>query len=223
MTSNVSAGKCEVCGRTFSKRGMSKHLETCIRRNEEAGVPGEAGSVEVLHLYVHAPYAPPFWLHLDVTAATTLEEIDGFLRDIWLEYCGHLSAFYVGEERYDSHPPGWDEDERGMDVAVGTVLSLGTTINYEYDFGSTTELDVQGVSNRWVRGTPCGVELLARNLPPAVLCGGCGAPATMVCTSCMTDGDPLLCDDCAEGHPCGIESLLPFVNSPRCGICGYTG
>jgi hypothetical protein len=32
-----------------------------------------------------------------------------------------------------------------------------------------------------------------------------------------------LCDECAVGHECGEEMLLPVVNSPRVGVCGYVG
>jgi len=32
-----------------------------------------------------------------------------------------------------------------------------------------------------------------------------------------------LCDECAPKHKCGEDMLLPVVNSPRVGKCGYTG
>ncbi len=44
--------------------------------------------------------------------------------------------------------------------------------------------------------------------------------------SCLgeTQGDAgWLCDSCAEDHKCGEDMLLPVVNSPRTGVCGYTG
>jgi len=34
-------------------------------------------------------------------ARATLTDLDGFLRDIWLECCGHLSAFDIGTVRYE--------------------------------------------------------------------------------------------------------------------------
>ena len=37
------------------------------------------------------------------------------------------------------------------------------------------------------------------------------------------DGTGWLCDDYAEGHKCREEMLLPVVNSPRTGVCGYVG
>ena len=32
-----------------------------------------------------------------------------------------------------------------------------------------------------------------------------------------------LCDECAKGHECGEEMLLPIVNLPQTGVCGYAG
>jgi hypothetical protein len=30
-------------------------------------------------------------------------------------------------------------------------------------------------------------------------------------------------DVCVKDHECGEEMLLPMANSPRAGVCGYTG
>ena len=35
-----------------------------------------------------------------------------------------------------------DEESKTMDASVGGVLSSGLTFRYEYDFGSTTDLDL---------------------------------------------------------------------------------
>lgn len=42
-----------------------------------------------------------YWLYLEMPARATLTDLDGFLRDIWLECCGHLSAFDIGTVRYE--------------------------------------------------------------------------------------------------------------------------
>ena len=44
-----------------------------------------------------------------------------------------------------------------------------------------------------------------------------------VCTECVFDDGGWLCETCAVKHECGEEMLLPVVNSPRVGMCGYTG
>jgi hypothetical protein len=69
------------------------------------------------------------------------------------------------------------------------------------------------------------VELLARNDAPQIACDQCGTgkPATQICTECMYQTGGWLCDDCITTHDCDPAMLLPVVNSPRAGICGYTG
>jgi hypothetical protein len=112
-----------------------------------------------------------------------------------------------------------------MDVPLADVLNVGTKFTHEYDFGSTTELRLRVVGER--EGVPLDdedpVTLLARNDPPDIRCVVCGEPATQVCTSCNWQDQGWLCDKCAPKHECGEEMLLPVVNSPRVGVCGYTG
>ncbi len=31
------------------------------------------------------------------------------------------------------------------------------------------------------------------------------------------------CDKCIEAHECGEDYVMPIVNSPRTGVCGYVG
>jgi Zn finger protein HypA/HybF involved in hydrogenase expression len=67
------------------------------------------------------------------------------------------------------------------------------------------------------------VEILARNETPQIKCDQCEKPATTICTECLYDGGGWLCDDCASTHGCDEDMFLPLVNSPRAGVCGYTG
>jgi hypothetical protein len=108
-----------------------------------------------------------------------------------------------------------------MGLQAGRVFQPGMVLTYEYDFGSTTELTlkVQGLREG---GTSKGaVELLAQNDDPEVVCESCGTRvATQICAVCV---DGWLCESCAAGHECGEEMMLPVVNSPRAGVCGYGG
>jgi hypothetical protein len=68
--------------------------------------------------------------------------------------------------------------------------------------------------------------LLARNMMPAAECVECGAPATFLCTECLTNYESpgVLCDEHARTHPHNeYGEPLRLVNSPRLGVCGYTG
>ena len=47
--------------------------------------------------------------------------------------------------------------------------------------------------------------------------------ATNVCVQCIYEDAEWLCNDCSEEHECGEDMMLPIVNSPRVGVCGYCG
>lgn len=217
-------GTCLFCGNTYTQRGMYRHLEACkARKTAMASEDVEAlGKVRLFHLAVKGTYATDYWTHLEVPSNATLRDLDQFLRDTWLECCGHLSQFTIGRRRFVSVTDGWwNPEDRDMDVEVGQILRSGLEFSHEYDFGSTTHLDLRVVSER--EGVAKEVEsfrILARNEPLDHRCEECGEPATEICVFC---GYTLLCEECAETHACGIDGLLPVVNSPRMGVCGYTG
>jgi hypothetical protein len=113
---------------------------------------------------------------------------------------------------------------KGMGVRLSRVLELGLKFSYEYDYGSTTELTLKVVARRDQRTPRGAVQLLARNVAPQVTCQRCTAQlATHICTECAWSGTGWLCEACAEAHKCGTEMCLPVVNSPRAGVCAYTG
>jgi hypothetical protein len=218
----ASTGKCRLCGQSFSKQAMTRHLSKCLNKHV-ADKPWIRKPQHWLHLVIEG--GGPYWLHLEVRGSATLEELDGFLRDLWLECCGHLSAFRIEDKSYSIAPDdtGWaDQEEEDMQVPVERVLRPGMHAEYEYDFGTTTKLQIKVVGER--TGAALAKErvlLLARNEPPAIACGVCGAPATQVDTEQAWQGEGWLCDACAA--KADSEMLLPVVNSPRTGVCGYTG
>ncbi|MFQ5872331.1 MAG: hypothetical protein ACE5JL_00820 [Dehalococcoidia bacterium] len=222
MKTEVPAGGCYLCGGTFSYGVMTRHLKAC--RGAHPGPlagRGRERTARVFHLVVEGRLLPTYWLHLEVPADAALTHLDDFLRDIWLECCGHLSAFSIGGETFNVAPEG--PGERGMNVALAKALRVGEVFSHEYDFGTPTELRLRVLGERQgiVRGK--AVQVLARNNPPPIPCQGCGKTATQVCSGCMLEGEGWLCETCAASHECGQDMLLPVVNSPRVGMCGYTG
>ena len=224
----TSAGECSFCHGTFGKGGIARHLESCPQRRaalETAAAKPKARKERLFHVVVAGRDLPDYWMHLEVPAKTTLEDLDDFLRDTWVECCGHLSAFNIAGRTYMStlgggyHEPG----DRTMKYALEKVLTPGSSCLYEYDFGTTTELVLRVTSERTGVTSEDGIAVMAVNLPPDIRCQSCGAVATQVCTHCIHEGDGWLCDNCAEDHECGEEMLLPVVNSPRVGMCGYAG
>ena len=220
MQEQMPNGECLLCNGVFSKRQMTRHLQKCLTSKDVFGTPPKT---RVFHLVVEGRYAREHWLHLDATANARLQSLDDFLRDIWLECCGHMSAFTIEGESYMSGGPYAELGDRGMSARLGDVLRSGIVFEHAYDFGTTTHLRLKVVSDREgeMRGEP--IRLLARNEPPSIACGVCGKPATQVCSQCIYEGEGWLCEQCAQEHECGEDMLLPVVNSPRVGMCGYTG
>lgn len=112
-----------------------------------------------------------------------------------------------------------------MNAIVSQVLtSPKQRLAYKYDFGSTTELTLRFISVRTRNIGRLATRLSARNEPPVWKCGACDAPATLVCSFCMDQHNPFVCARHAPEHTCAEdEAFLPVVNSPRMGVCGYTG
>ena len=230
MTRQTSKGTCTFCHGEFSKAAMSRHLETCQQRaaaEAKAGGRQKTQKTSKFHLVVEGRDLPQYWMHLEVPASATLTALDRFLRDTWLECCGHLSAFEIGGVRYaidaGMFEEPFDMGDKSMRVRLEKVFSPGQVSTYEYDYGTTTELKLRVISEREAETKGKTVQVLARNNPPEMLCEVCGKPATSVCSQCIFDDRGWVCDTCAENHECGEDMLLPVVNSPRVGMCAYTG
>jgi hypothetical protein len=207
ITKQGSFGTCQACGTRKNKAAMVAHLKTCL----SAGA-GSKASTGIVLLRAQAPGFPPFWLYIAAKSDTRLKDVDRFLRRIWLECCGHMSEFSGPSHRKIS-----------MNMTVGEATGLfAGKLNYVYDFGSSTELQV---SSSTILESPMktSVQLAARNEAPTWLCNSCGKPATTVCAQCVYEGRGFCCAAHASSHECGDEMLLPVVNSPRMGVCGYTG
>lgn len=162
--------------------------------------------------------AGPFWVYFEINDSSTLRDIDIFLRGLWLECCGHKSAFTIDSVKYYSTTEFLDSDDKDMNRQIRKVISPGVKFRHEYDFGTTTELDLKCISERRGR-IGREVEILAQNDMPEFYCNECGRLAEEICGEC----NELLCESCAKEHECGEDMFLPVVNSPRMGMCAYSG
>jgi len=120
-----------------------------------------------------------YWLHVEFPGTLTLQDLDSFLRYIWLECCGHLSNFTTEGQRYDVCPDDQGHSPlpvKDMSCRLAKVLAKGMTFQHEYDFGSTTvlKLRVAAVRERSVKNPK--VSLLAMNDPPPWKCAKCDKP-----------------------------------------------
>lgn len=217
MSQSGSIGRCLLCGGSFSRAAMTRHLKSC-------GVdkPSNQPLNKSFHLFVEGRYSPVYWLHLAAGAEASLYAVDASLRGIWLECCGHLSAFTIQGERYFS---GCADEigGPGMEASLGEILGPGMVFYHKYDSGSPTLLKLKVLGLRERSADQDKVEMLARNDAPHVVCHQCGNhSATNICMACQSAGRGWLCEACTATHKCGRDLYLPVANSPRAGVCGYS-
>lgn len=226
-------GVCKLCGGTFNKATINRHLRSCLEKQEPAPPAGKPAQPTFV-IAAAGKYEPGYWLTVETPASAQLQELDQYLRDIWLECCGHLSAFTIQGTDFQLNTGmvdamwldffGPSRPTKSMKVKLSNVLQPGLAFEHRYDFGTTTELKLKVVAQRIRAEQRKGIRLLARNNPPDIRCAKCGQPATWVCSQCIYEGPQAwVCDQCARKHRCGEDMLLPVVNSPRVGMCGYTG
>jgi hypothetical protein len=208
-------GKCGICGEQVAVKQMLKHVKACRQAH-----PLKEGKrqQEIFTLRVTAPEYP----------GQRLSQLDAFLRDFWLECCGHMSQFIIDGVPFCSSSEEELGEEMGekenMTAKLQVVLEKGQVFQYEYDFGSTTYLLLEVVDVReTLEKLPMGLWPLARNLPPEIVCKKCKAPAKKVLMD-YSENHGAYCDSCATDLPEDEnDMMLPVVNSPRMGVCGYTG
>lgn len=216
---------CGICGEEVAVKQMLRHVKACRQAN-----PLKEGKRQqkIFTLRVTSLEYPGYFLYLEIEGGQRLFLLDSFLRDIWLECCGHISQFTIAGEVYSSYTDGEMMEELGeqsdMSVKLQKVMGKGLAFQYEYDMGSTTDLKLEVVDVRETKEKlPKGFLLVARNLAPAIPCKECKAPATQVLMDYSEDHGAY-CDDCAEKKfGDDTDMMLPVVNSPRMGVCGYTG
>jgi hypothetical protein len=215
-----SKGQCAYCGIEISKSGTTKHLAACPKRqmNIATAAHKKGGHETLYHLRVQDAWRNEFWLDLEMRGSSTLQDLDFYLRGIWLECCGHMSQFSIG---------GWRGEEIPKKRRVDQVFRPGIELTHIYDFGTSSETRIKAVETR--EGPPTTtrpVALMARNLMPEATCIECGQPATWLCMECLIEEEVwgTLCDEHAQRHPHeNYGEPIRLVNSPRLGMCGYEG
>ncbi len=178
--------------------------------------------MKAFHLVVEGRGLSEYWLHLQVPIKARLEDLDYFLRQTWLECCGHMSMFHIENRQYSSAPLE-EEEALDMHLPLSKVLQPKTKFHYEYDFGTTTELALKVIAELDIQTPQTSIEILAQNDPPTIPCGICKKPATEICSCCSHSPEGWLCSSCIKQHECGEDMFLPIVNSPRTGQCAYSG
>jgi hypothetical protein len=203
-----SIGFCELCGTEVDKELMKTHVIECARKSDIKG-----NEENIIQIFVEADGMPEYWLIIEGREKATLQQLDKLLRKTWLECCGHLSAFF----------------DKRIQIPKKIIFAeyftkTGRKFNYEYDFGSTTYLNGKSFNKRVGNIGKKAVRILARNNPLELRCVECEKKAEIVCPFCIDMELYLYCNEHAKKHKCAEEeAYLPVVNSPRMGVCGYTG
>ncbi len=192
-----SKGACAYCGQEIAKGAVGKHLSACPKRH--AIISGaehkKVGRETLYHLRVQDAWRSQSWLDLEMRGSSTLEDLDYYLRGIWLECCGHMSRFSVG---------GWHGQELGKRRRVAEVFKSGIEVTHIYDFGTSSETLIKALGKREGKPTtPRPIALMARNIMPEAKCIECEQPAAWLCIECLTEEDVwgTLCDAHGETHP----------------------
>ena len=157
------------------RTGIAKHLQTCKKRVD---LCEKAEKTEkYFELLLYGAYNKDYWLIIQIKENATLDDLDRFIRDIWVECCGHLSAFEIDGVSYEREPDddfGWGEPAKSTNHTLKQVLTTGMIFNYEYDFGSTTQIMVKVLDHYSAQKQNEKVVILSRNNPPEFACSICG-------------------------------------------------
>jgi hypothetical protein len=212
----AAPGTCYICDEPITKRTAVTHL-----KKKHA----EQGDDERYAIMVDTPYSSPYWMVLLVKPGATLEDLDSSLRDIWVECCGHLSAFTIdGTEYQSSSESGMNDDfsdAKSMKVKIERVLCPGMAFLYEYDFGTTTVLRLKVADTITWQTEKDKIVMAGKNNQPEIPCTKCGEPASYHYLE--NDDETVLCVDCSSDEDLDDCYLLSICNSPRTGQCGYEG
>jgi len=186
-------GKCYYCGKEIAKVSVIKHLKLCTKKEEYQEKVKSVGKKRsnLFVLQISDKYNPKdYWIYVSVDENVTLKELDQFLRDIWVECCGHLSVFTIDGVDYDIDAKAANEfnfffgkRSRGMNVKLKNVLREGLTFSYEYDFGDTTYITIK-VLNKYEDYQHKDIEVMARNNPIEYECFECKNKAYYYCYDC---------------------------------------
>lgn len=215
-------GICQYCGTEVTRSTAPKHLTTCNER--KSALKGKASSKrsifkdQVYYLRAEATYLPEFWLDLEIPGYATLKDLDQYLRAIWLECCGHMSAFFMS---------GWGTPQLAKEGFISDIFRHRAKIMHVYDFGTESWTTLKRISIREGRlATNQPISLMVRNKLPDVRCIECGGSAKWLCMQCVVEEDVMgfLCQKHTKSHDHEeYGKPLKVVNSPRLGLCGYTG
>ncbi len=238
----MSDGTCFLCRKDISSSKMTTHLKSCRVKNSSLLLNEKRkGATSNQHSYfllkIQGKYEKEYWMYIEIDSTSEITLLDMFLREIWVECCGHLSCFEVAkkiisssdeEEFYGAKVSGWVKRKKNpYEQPVSNLFRTRKKVSYQYDFGTTTDLDILKMDERVAKDkNKQPILLLARNKPQERSCTLCNKNAALFhCCECneeMTD-QSIYCDKCLMEHEHADDYAFTISNSPRSGMCGYDG
>ena len=219
-------GKCYYCNDELSERTIKRHVKGCKVRKQkiEESIAGSKKTKNQYILSIVPQYeSREYCLYIAIDIEATLKNLDSFLRNIWLECCGHLSSFLIDDVTYDSSMEkefGFYSESETMEFKLQQVISVGDKFRYDYDFGSTTILKLEVVDEYLTGESHSQIEILARNEEIQYFCADCNKKAAYF----NYEENKFFCEECIDEDE--DEDMLyspEYTNSPRDGVCGYEG
>ena len=83
------AGTCAKCHKTVSTYRANSHLKNCTL-GDKTGTKHRSFILKIKDLDVRR-----YWMYVKMSETATLDDLDKFLRNVWLECCGHMSEFNI--------------------------------------------------------------------------------------------------------------------------------
>lgn len=211
-------GKCYYCNKELNERTIKKHMKSCpeIKKAIERESQASKGSRNQLIISIKDKYNKnTYCIYVSIDENLQLAHLDKFIRNVWVECCGHLSCFKINGSSYNDN----SDDLYQMNVKLKDVLSINQKFEYDYDFGSTTELTLEVVDRIKVPKNFSQIEIIARNNPIQHKCNECKKDAKYF----NWQEEKYYCETCAQAFDEDELEEVGYTNSPRDGVCGYFG
>lgn len=221
----MKKGRCYICNDFYSENGMARHIKTCLEKIKGAKVNRNYTSDSAYLIKVEAKYNIGYYLYLMVDGCVLLREMDQYLKDIWVECCGHLSKFVINGIKYERYPDDEWGNSEDMDIEIDEVLDVGMSFTYIYDYGSTTELELKVMEKYEPLFPDRGIRLIGRNLPVEYKCFYCNNLAKLHFYDVYSGKQGFVCEFCMKKMQTENKEVYftDIINSPRVGVCGYNG
>ncbi|WP_160690430.1 SEC-C metal-binding domain-containing protein [Clostridium sp. C2-6-12] len=155
-------GKCYYCGKELTERTIKRHMKNCLEMKkfieDEIQNTKDVRDQFLISIKDKKDFSK-YCVYLSIDAGLSLDQLDKFIRDIWVECCEHSRAFYINKKEYSSN----SDRQYEMDIHLKDILSVNQKFEYKYDFDLTTSLVLEVVDMIKVSQDFNHIEIIARN------------------------------------------------------------